>query len=137
MTDLKGRCLCGAVTWEATGPMKWQAICHCESCRRAASSPMVGWFGVYDAGLRWSGPLQRYASSKGVERGFCGTCGSPMFFRNPSKWPDETHLYGASLDDPTAYAPSAHVHYDEHLPWGAMADGLPRHGADGEALDEA
>ncbi len=133
-TKMKGHCLCGAVTWRSEGPMRWQAICHCESCRRATSSPMVGWFGVADNGLSWQGPLKCHSSSAGVERGFCGTCGSPMFYRNPGKWADETHLYAASLQDMAQYVPTAHVHYDEHLPWAETNDGLPKFAAPGARI---
>ena len=35
---------------------------------------------------RWTGePPAMYASRSGVMRGFCGTCGSPMFYRNDAR----------------------------------------------------
>jgi len=43
-----------------------------------------------------------------------------------SRWPDEMHFYAASLDDPTVFAATEHVHWDEHLPWLRLDDGLPR-----------
>ncbi len=30
----------------------------------------------------FDGPISRYASSEGVERGFCATCGSNLFFHS-------------------------------------------------------
>ncbi len=42
-------------------------------------------------------------------------------------YPGELHFYAASLDDPTAYAPRLHVHWDERLPWVCIDDGLPVH----------
>ncbi len=34
-----GRCLCGAVEFEAQGAPKWVCWCHCESCRRHSGAP--------------------------------------------------------------------------------------------------
>lgn len=132
MTKLAGRCLCGAVTWSAPGPMKWAAYCHCDSCRRAASAPFVAWFGVADRALTWSGELGVHGSSEGVERGFCQVCGSPLFYRNPLRWPDETHIAALTLEDPSVYTPKAHVYYSERLPWIEMRDGLPKYCGTGD-----
>ncbi len=132
MTTLTGRCLCGQVTWSATGQMRWTAYCHCESCRRAGSAPFVALFGMADEGLTWSGPVGSYASSEDVERGFCRSCGSPLFYRNPVRWPNETHIPAATLEDPSVYAPKAHVYYSERLPWIEMRDGLPKYDGTGD-----
>lgn len=132
MTTLTGRCLCGQVTWSATGRMRWAAYCHCESCRRAGSTPFVALFGVPDKGLTWSGSVATYASSDDVERGHCETCGTPLFYRNHTRWPDETHIPAVTLDDPSAYVPKAHIYYNERLPWIEMRDGLPKYHGTGD-----
>lgn len=104
----------------------WQAICHCESCRRASGAPFVGWFGVKDGAWLWTAQEPgRYQSSAGVERTFCTTCGTPLTFAS-ARWPDETHFLAATLDDPADYAPSTHVFTAEALPWGLGHDDLPR-----------
>ena len=121
-----GRCLCGAVRYRFEGEPKWQGHCHCESCRRATSSPLTSFFCVADDGLTWEGEVARYASSPGVERLFCGRCGSPMGYRN-AKRPDETDLFAATLDDASAYAPAFHVFWAEHVPWLHVEDGLTKH----------
>lgn len=43
------------------------------------------------------------------------------------RWAHEIHFYAASLDDPAAYRPTAHVNYNEHLVWVEPGDGLRRH----------
>lgn len=101
-------------------------LCHCEDCRRAASSDYVSWFGVERALTRWSGPRRRYSSSPGVVRSFCGECGAPLSFET-EVLPEEVHLYAATLDDPALYVPTAHIYWSEHLPWIAVADDLPKH----------
>lgn len=132
MSRLSGRCLCGAVSWVSEGPMKWSAYCHCDSCRRASSAPFVALFGVDDSGLNWSGPVGRIESSAEVERGFCSRCGSPLFYRNTVRWPEETHIPAITLDDPSIYAPRAHVYYNERVPWIEMRDGLPKYAGTGD-----
>jgi hypothetical protein len=73
-----------------------------------------------------SGPAKSYASSPGVQRSFCGTCGSPLTYEN-AKMPDEVHLYAASLVDTSVVKPSRHVFAAEQLPWFEVHDDLPRY----------
>jgi hypothetical protein len=113
----RGHCLCGASRFTCAEPVKWVLHCHCESCRRATASPMTTFVSVPDAQVAWSGlPPSTYASSPGVSRGFCPTCGSPLFFRSDSL-PGETHLYVALLDDPGALVPEGHDFLEERIDW--------------------
>jgi hypothetical protein len=66
-----------------------------------------------------------YESSPGNTRGFCGKCGSPMFYRS-ERYPNETHFYAALLDFPQSVEPGTHFHADEMLPWVHLTDDLPR-----------
>lgn len=133
MTELTtGRCLCGAVTWRYSGPEIWQGHCHCESCRRATSSPFTTYIGVPKTAFEFTGAApQVFESSPGVRRAFCGRCGSPVSYET-QYLPDEIHLYAASLDHPEAAAPGVHFHSEEMLPWVKLADGLPRRTGTGE-----
>jgi hypothetical protein len=126
MQFLTGRCGCGALTWASRGPILWAALCHCEDCRRAASADYVSWFGVPMGGLRWQGPQRFYRSSENVMRSFCNACGAPASFET-TVFPNETHLYAASLDDPALYRPTAHIFWSERRPWVRFEDGLPKH----------
>ena len=129
-----GGCLCGAVRYILSAPPKWTALCHCESCRRAASAPVVAWMGFAPEQVVWTGDRSHYNSSDIATRSFCPTCGSQMSFES-SQWPGEIHLYGVSLDDPEAFVPELHCHTAEHLGWLHLADDLPRYprSADGDA----
>ncbi|SLN67362.1 Glutathione-dependent formaldehyde-activating enzyme [Roseovarius albus] len=126
MSELSGKCFCGAVKWRASSKILWAALCHCEDCRRAASSDYVSWFGVEKEACEWEGPCISYRSSKRVTRRFCGECGSPLSFET-EVFPNETHLYATTLNDPTIYVPTAHIYWSERLPWVRMADELPKH----------
>ena len=121
-----GRCLCGAVRYSCDATPLWQVHCHCESCRRATSSPMTSFLAMADGHWCWTGaePAQ-FASSPGVTRMFCSRCGSPMAYRNDVDCPGAMHFYAASLDDPARFRPTAHDFRQEHLPWLHLSDGLP------------
>lgn len=136
MSGLTGRCACGAVTWRSAGPVLWAGHCHCESCRRAASSPLTSFFGVPKDSLVWTGLVTARVSSKGVERGHCGVCGVPLYYHSMA-WPDETHLYAATLDDPNQFTPEAHYHWAERVPWLTIRDDLPKHAGSADASDPA
>ncbi|MDU8927215.1 GFA family protein [Alisedimentitalea sp. MJ-SS2] len=126
MGEISGRCLCGEVRYVARTEPKWTALCHCESCRRSASAPVVAWMGFAPEDVAWSGERKFYRSSEIATRGFCPTCGTQMSFES-TRWPGEIHLYGVSRDDPENYVPQLHCHHGEHLEWLNVVDDLPRH----------
>ena len=126
MTTTKGRCLCGAVTYEFEGPVTWSSYCHCESCRRNTSSPVTAFIGVPRSAYRFTGAVPKaYESSKGVRRHFCGACGSPVAY-DADAYPDEIHFYIAALEDPEVQPPGAHAFYQERLSWFQISDDLPK-----------
>lgn len=123
--DMRGRCLCGAIGFEIDEPVQACVNCHCESCRRQCSAPMTTYVGVMDTHWRWTGKApQVYHSSPGVERTFCGNCGTPISFRS-EKMSGVMHLYVAALDNPEQFEPTLHVAYEEKLPWLKLNDDLP------------
>ena len=120
-----GRCLCGAVRYAFDGAPNWQVHCHCESCRRATAAPFTSFLGVPRDRFRWTAEAPAtFASSPGATRSFCATCGTQMAYQT-SDCPHEIDLYAATLDDPSGFRATRHVHWDEHLPWLHLADGLP------------
>jgi hypothetical protein len=123
---LRGRCLCGACAFELRGGPNWVGHCHCGSCRRATASPFTTFIGQENGRWAFLGDTPvSYESSPGVTRGFCGKCGSPMFYR-AVRFPNEVHFYAALLDHPESVQPSVHYHAAEMLPWVHLSDELPR-----------
>lgn len=117
-----GRCMCGDVRYEFTGPMFDVIHCHCESCRRQASSAFVTCFNVDKAHFRYTqGKPISYQSSDSVERTHCGRCGSPISYENPR----EFSLFACTLEDLTLVKPQAHIMVGEMLPWLVFGDDLP------------
>jgi len=90
---------------------------------------MTTWISVARAAFRFTKGSPRYfASSPGVQRGFCENCGSPLTYQ-AERMPDEIHLYAASLLDPANARPTRHVFVAEQLPWFEVQDELPRYAA--------
>ena len=128
MSDtVNGRCLCGSVTFQFSGRPHWTVYCHCETCRRATSSPVTTWISVPRKALRFiKGAPRHFSSSPGVTRGFCEVCGTPLSYEN-ERIPDEIHLYAVSLDSAVGVTPNRHVFTSEQLPWFDVTDQLPRY----------
>ena len=124
-----GHCLCGAVSWQYSGKETWACFCHCRDCTRGNASPVVAFIGVELANFQWTGAKVAavYQSSPGVERHFCGTCGTPMAFR-ADHYAGEIHLYASTLENPAQdFSPAFHVHCGSQVPWLETSDELPRH----------
>jgi len=79
MTKLDGRCLCGAVTVSATMSKPMLRACHCDMCRQHGSGPFIS-IALDPESIVVEGPTQSFRSSEWAERGFCGTCGSTLWY---------------------------------------------------------
>ena len=74
---------------------------------------------------RWTGEAPKvYPSSPGVERTFCGNCGTPISFRS-GRMSGVMHFYLAAMEDPEQFKPALHVAHEEKLSWSTIADDLP------------
>ena len=88
---------------------------------------MTAYIGVHDSQWNWTGEEPKiFNSSPGVERSFCGQCGSPISFRS-TKMSDVMHFFLAAMDKPEDLKPTLHVAIEEKLPWLHINDGLPTH----------
>lgn len=127
-TEAAGSCLCGAVCFTARLPSKWVAHCHCTRCRRAHGAAFVTWAGFPAAAVAIEDSAQQlrwHVAEEGGSRGFCGRCGSPMFFKS-ERWAGELHIARALFGTPLDREPQAHVYYDTHVDWVQLGDALPR-----------
>ncbi len=123
-----GGCLCGAVRYEARGPLADVTACHCGQCRRqsghlyATTSIAAEHFTlIEDRGLKW------YRASATARRGFCGECGSTLFWESDAG--DSTAILAGSLDAPTGLKLARHIFVDDKGDYYEITDGLPQHAA--------
>lgn len=124
------RCACGAVVLDMTLPTKFVAHCSCVDCARAHGAPVVSWAGFLDeqvAVAAGAEHLRTWSSSADGRRSFCARCGTPMVFRNPARWPGETHV-AASLVDALDRVADGWVYADRLPDWCHLGDGVPRYG---------
>lgn len=124
-TTARGQCLCGAVRFEVRGLLRPIIYCHCAMCRRAS-----GHFAAATAcapehlrlisaeSLRW------YRSSASARRGFCGTCGSPLFWE-PAHG-RHISIWAGTLDSPSGLEASTHIFTADKGDYYEIEDGLPQ-----------
>ena len=128
MTTVRsGRCLCGAVRFEANVPQESFSMCHCGMCRR--------WTAGLFMTVQAVGPLQLVAgadtvswhrSSAWAERGFCSRCGSSLFWRLAEDPDRFTQISVEALDDVSGFTLHRHTHVDAQPARYAFADDRPR-----------
>lgn len=122
-----GRCFCGDVRFEISGPVRYSAFCHCESCRRASGGAYVPWVTFDEGALRWtSGTVMLHESSPGVIRGHCPRCGTSLTYRETGR-SGQVDITLASFDDPSPFKPLAHIWMEDRLPCVHVGDDLPRY----------
>lgn len=79
-TELKGRCLCGAVQLTVSVSNASVCACHCKMCQRWGGGPLLTV--RCDGDVRFDGEdnIRIFSSSKWAERGFCSKCGSHLYY---------------------------------------------------------
>jgi hypothetical protein len=115
-----GGCLCGAVRYRVTSAPRAVLVCHCSTCRKASGAPSLAWAIFPAANFAFtSGKPATFASSPGVERGFCARCGTTLTYAG-SERADVADVTAATLDNPDAFAPTREIWLEEKIGWEAV-----------------
>ena len=126
--SITGGCLCGAVRYECAAEPVAAGHCHCEDCRRTSGTGHGSHLAVPAAAVTISGEAKFYEkpadSGNVVARGFCPTCGGPVYSTN-SAVADLLFLRASSLDDPNAVTPRASVYASRAPKWDPIDPSLP------------
>ena len=131
-----GGCLCGKVRFAARGPLREVVFCHCSQCRRQS--------GLYFAAtsvpaaaldLRGGDEIRWYAASSFAKRGFCGNCGTLLFWK-PDDEPRYAILAGA-FDRPESLTAGYHICTSGRPDFYSIADGLQQFAGDAPDLPTA
>ena len=119
----QGQCLCGEVKLVADLAETGIHACHCSICRTWSSSPL---FAVTATSLELSGQehITVYASSDWAERGFCGTCGTSLFYR--LKEPNQYIVCCGVFEDQSVFTMESEIFVDENPGGYAFAGDHPR-----------
>jgi len=124
-----GGCACGAVRYEIPAEPIFMNHCQCRDCQQTSGTghgsyltfPLRAEVKITGAAAQWD----TTADSGNVKtRGFCRTCGSPVYLTFAAM-PDLFTVHAASLDDPGRFTPQA-VTYGLHgHPWDHIDPALP------------
>jgi hypothetical protein len=118
-------CLCGAVKVEVQGELPGPDACHCSICRKVSGHFYAG-TDVKRENVTITGGenVTWYQSSAKVRRGFCKTCGCPLFFDPPHK--DWIGIAMGAFDKPTGTKLAIHIFVADKGDYYEIADGLPQ-----------
>lgn len=123
----KGRCLCGALSYELDGPFSAMIHCHCSMCRKHHGTGFGTFAAAPIAGFRWiSGEerVVRYQSSTNGVRSFCGVCGSAGPMLMPQR--GIAAAPAASLEGELGIKPQRHFFVADKAPWFDITGPVPQ-----------
>lgn len=129
---ISGSCLCGAVSYQFSEPIKVFQYCHCSRCQKVTGSAhasnilvdpkqfrwlsgedSIGWFEIPDA--------KYFATS------FCKTCGSSL------PWQTQTGkvvvIPAGTLNEDPDVRPRHNIHFSSKAPWYEEAADLIKYDA--------
>lgn len=120
-----GSCLCGAVRFRTRGVLRGVIYCHCSQCRKQ-SGHFVAATNSKDADIVIEGAdrLSWYGASDVAKRGFCGTCGSLLFWKHKDL--DSISIMAGSFDTPSDLAGESHIFVGDKGDYYEICDGLPQ-----------
>ena len=125
---ITGRCLCGAVSYEANAEQVIGGHCHCVDCQKSSGTGHSSHMGVPAVAVSINGETSVYAAptdaGNTVSRHFCPTCGLPIYSTN-SSMVDLLFLRASSLDDLEAFQPGVVVYTKSRPSWDHVGQGLP------------
>ena len=135
-TPAGGRCLCGAVQYEVRGQLRDVVYCHCAMCRRSSGHIVAATAcAKSELDVTSSDNLRWYQSSAIARRGFCGRCGSSLFWDPLDA--GYMAIMAGTLDSPTGITSREHIFVGDAGDYYAICDGLPQSTAGGGAEDVA
>ena len=114
-----GKCLCGAISYEAAGEPVFGGNCYCGDCRRTSSSHTAV-VAFPESAVKVSGAVKEFTSNGDsgmpVTRGFCANCGTQMYSKAVSN-AGLILVKAGTLDDPEVFKPMASVYASRAPSW--------------------
>jgi len=124
MTDktTTGSCLCRQVTYRVSAPLRPVIACHCRQCRKTSGHHVAATSAPRDA-VKIRGDVTWYCSSGTARRGFCGRCGSNLFWDGGG---NNLSIFAGTLDAPTGLRVAGHIFCADKGDYYEIGDGLPQ-----------
>jgi hypothetical protein len=127
--ELTGGCACGAVRYEISGAPVFSGNCYCRDCQRSSGTAMASILGVPKGTVKILQGEARYFeltadSGNKISRGFCPTCGTPLFSLLAGM-PDLMGIKASSLDDPSRFSPAMNLFTSSAPAWAPLTENLP------------
>lgn len=121
----QGSCLCGSVTFEIDRLSRDVLACHCTQCRKVSGHFWAS-TGVDHADFRLTRDqdLRWHESSPGIRRGFCGTCGSTLFWQPDGR--SSISVSAGCIDGATGLKIARHWFVADKGDYYEIADGVPQ-----------
>ena len=128
MAGFTGGCLCGAVRFASTADPQFVGHCHCTDCRKSSGTGHSTHLASPEAAFTVTGEVTFFDkpadSGNMVRRGFCATCGSPLYSTN-SAMPGLVFARASVLDDPEVARPQMVVFASRAPSWDHVDPALP------------
>jgi hypothetical protein len=126
---ITGGCYCGAVRYQAEGPMTFKGQCLCRTCQKLSGGAGNLFFVVGADGFRYTSgaphTFQRLADTP--QRDFCADCGTHLTARS-HRAPDVVLIKVGSLDEPSLFGgPGAIFWTSEKQAFHHLAPDVPAH----------
>ena len=116
----QGKCLCGAVHYQADGPSAFMGNCYCADCQKESGAGHITAVAVPDAGMTISGLTSSYTkradSGQSLTKFFCPVCGVTLFTRAEGL-PGLALIRAGTLDDTSVVAPQVNMYVDSAPAW--------------------
>lgn len=103
--SVTGSCLCGAVRYTVSGPLRPVIACHCTQCRKTSGHHVAATSALREE-IAISGEVRWYNSSDTARRGFCPVCGSNLFWDGPG---ENLSIMAGTLDGDPAIRLAGHI----------------------------
>ena len=128
VTNHTGGCLCGAVRIRIEAAPLLTRLCWCRLCQSlAAGNATVNVVFPSDkvaveGEVRWYNSIAE--SGNAMRRGFCPTCGTPLFSKTSAR-PHILIVRAGALDDPELLPPQGTIWTDAAPQWAHIDPDLP------------
>ncbi|WP_375698415.1 GFA family protein [Pseudophaeobacter sp. TrK17] len=131
MKKIKGRCLCGAISYEVANAFEKLFLCSCEQCRQITGSAFASNLFVSIDGFEWLGGADDIANyqvpGRDISKSFCRVCGSGV----PWASGDGTKMIvpAGSLSEQANVAERIRIFTSEQPSWASGLEQVSTHAA--------